>query len=419
MNSRYDVVIVGGSVAGCILALCYARRDLKIAIIEQKDGDAGYKMLCTHFVQPIALPVFRDLCLDGPLENLGAVRTKAAFWTPAGWIDPPEDYGDKPETAYAYNIERRLMDPFLRTQAASHHNVELKMGHRVTRIERAGSEWVVEAQSEKHLVQIQARLVVAADGRHSQIAAMFGNKGEYDENQRAALFGYFEGIEPPARNRSIFILSEPDRGFLYPLCNNRTLLALYVPRATAQEWQSSRTALEDKIIEYFQQFDGVPDVSGARLVSPVLGYADYPNITRKASFNDVAFVGDAALSLDPLSGVGCGFAAKSAAMLEEASWRALCDGEDLAKALAIYEQEFNKLFLPHARGIKADSIVAKSPEMAVQTYRCVTSSASLQRKFVDLTGRIISPGLFQTAYISTMVKSRTQPLRSDATPVLS
>jgi len=141
MNSRYDVVIVGGSVAGCILALCYARRDLKIAVLEQKDNDAAYKMLCTHFVQPIALPVFRDLGLDGPLEDLGALRTKAAFWTPAGWIDPPEDYGDQPDTAYAYNIERRLLDPFLRAQAASRQGVDLKMGHRLTRIEPQDKEW--------------------------------------------------------------------------------------------------------------------------------------------------------------------------------------------------------------------------------------------------------------------------------------
>ncbi len=410
MNSRYDVVIAGGSVAGCILALCYARRDLKVAVLEQKDNDAAYKMLCTHFVQPIALPVFRSLGLDGPLEDLGAVQTKASFWTPAGWIDPPEDYGDKPDTAYAYNIERRLLDPFLRTQATSREGVDFKMGHRLTRIERQDKDWLVEAQTEKGLVQLQARLLVAADGRHSQIAAMLGNKGDYDENQRSAIFGYFEGVEPPLRNRSIFVLSEPDRGFLYPLCNNRTLLALYVPKAYAQEWQSQGVALEDKIIEYFQQFDGMPDVSGARLASPVLSYSDYPNITRKASFPGVAFVGDAALSLDPLSGVGCGFAAASAAMLEQATWRALHEGQDLDGPLAAYEQDFNKLFLPHARGIKADSMVAKSPEMAVQTYRCVASSASLQRKFVDLTGRIISPGVFQAAYMSTLVKSRTQVL---------
>lgn len=408
MSNRYDVIIAGGSVAGCILALSYARHDLTVAVLEQKDADASYKMLCTHFVQPIALPVFRELGLDGPLEDLGAVRTKAAFWTPAGWIDPPENYGNSPETAHAYNIERRLLDPFLRARVAAQEGVDLRMGHRVTGLRYTGTEWLVEAQAGQESVSFQARLVVAADGRHSPVAGLLGNKGEHDENQRAALFGYFENIEAPAKNRSIFFLSEPDRGFIYPLCNNRTLLALYVPKAVAQEWQSAGASLEGNITAYFRQFPGVPDVSQARLVSPVLGYSDYPNITRKPEFKGVAFVGDATLSLDPLSGVGYGFAAVSAGMLAKATIPALSERQELGPSLALYEAEFNKLFLPHARGIKADSIVAKSPEMAIQTYRCVTSSAALQREFVDLTGRIISPGRFQAAYVSTMVKSRTR-----------
>ena len=92
------------------------------------------------------------------------------------------------------------------------------------------------------------------------------------------------------------------------------------------EWQSSGTPLERKITAYFEQFPGVPDVSRARLVSPVLGYSDYPNLTRKANFTGAAFVGDAALSLDPLSGVGCGFAAVSARMLANATVDALSAG---------------------------------------------------------------------------------------------
>lgn len=184
-----------------------------------------------------------------------------------------------------------------------------------------------------------------------------------------------------------------------------------MPKAVAWEWQSSGASLEDNILVYFRKYPQVPDLSGARLASRVFGYSDYPNLTRKAVFGGVAFVGDAALSLDPLSGVGCGFAAASADMLAEATWRALSDGQELEGPLATYESEFNKLFLPHARGIKADSLIAKSPEMATQTYRCITSSTRLQKEFVDLTGRIISPARFQASYASAMVRARIEAQR--------
>jgi hypothetical protein len=94
-------------------------------------------------------------------------------------------------------------------------------------------------------------------------------------------------------------------------------------------------------------------------------------------------------------------------MVASATADALLAQHDLATSLAAYEAEFNSFFLPHATGIKADSIIAKSPEAALRTYRSITSSARLQREFVDLTGRLISPSRFQAAYMSTLVKSRT------------
>jgi flavin-dependent dehydrogenase len=247
--------------------------------------------------------------------------------------------------------------------------------------------------------------VVAADGRHSALAQLLGNPSEAAENHRSALFGYFEGIATPEHDRSLFILSEPERGFLYPLCAGRTLLALYVPKSSAEQWQSQRASLEADIKSYFQRFPGVPDISRSKLVSPVFGYQDYPNLARKAVFNGIAFIGDAALSLDPLSGVGCGFAIVSGKLLAEATICALLERSDQAPALAAYESQFNKVILPHARGIRADSLIAKSEELSSQTYRCIASSATLQKQFVDLTGRLIAPMAFQRAFASAMVKA--------------
>ncbi len=411
-NSQYDVIIAGGSVAGCTLALCYARHNLRVAILEQKPLPTDYKTLCTHFVQPIALPVLRELGLDRALEDVGAVRTKAAFWTAAGWIDPPEDYGNDASTAHAYNIERRLMDPFMRSRVAASDHIDLLMGHRVTGMQFGNGGWLVEATTGPEHWKGTARLVVAADGRHSPTAHLLENESQSQENQRSALFGYFEQIPAPAHNRSLFILSEPERGFLYPLCDGRTLLALYVPKSGSEEWNRQRNTFEPDVKAYFGQFPGVPDLSQANLVSPVFGYLDYPNLVRKTVLQGVAFVGDAALSLDPLSGVGCGFAIVSAHLLAQATTSALRERSELESGLLAYEEAFNKIILPHAAGIRADSLVAKSEETSLQTYRCIASSPALQKQFVDLTGRVISPVSFQKAFASAMIKAQLATLKS-------
>jgi flavin-dependent dehydrogenase len=407
VKDQYDVIIAGGSVGGCTLALCYARHGLRVALLEQKPDPSDYKKLCTHFIQPIALPVLRSLGLDGLMEAAGAVPTKAAFWTPAGWIDPPDDYGSDLSTAHAYNMERRIFDPLLRQRVMASENVDLRMGHRVTGLQAAEDKgWVVETTTGETSHSLRGQLVVAADGRHSTLAKLLDNPTDSEKNERSALFGYFEGIAAPERNRSLFILSEPERGFLYPLCEGRTLLAIYRPKCSAEEWQEQRASLETGIKTYFQAFPGVPDVFRGALVSPVLGYPDYPNLARKSVHRGVAFIGDAALSLDPLSGVGCGFAIVSASLLAEATATALLERGDMVPALAAYEAQFNKVILPHARGIRADSVIAKSEEQSSQTYRCIISSAMLQKQFVDLTGRLISPITFQRNFASAMVKAR-------------
>lgn len=401
-TSRCDVAIVGGSIAGCITALCYANHGLRVVVLERAREATAYKALCTHFIQPIALPALQHLGLDAALEGIGAVRTRASFWTPAGWIDPPGFYGDDGAPSHAYNIERRLLDPFLRSRAQQHSNVTFQMGHRVTSIERADEWWTLTAQGDDGPLRVQSRLVVAADGRHSLLAGLVGNDARSDANDRGAVFGYFEGVAPPPDNRSLFMLTEPERGFLYPLGNQRALLALYPTATVARSWLSSPVAAVEIIRNYFSAFDGLPDCGSARLTSRLIGYTDYPNLTRSPVHAGVAFVGDAALSLDPLSGVGCGFAIASSYELVTATWPALVDQTALAAPLAQYATAFEQTFLPHATGIKADSRIAKT-SAGTNTYRHIASNPALQRAFVDLTGRLISPLRFQQAYMASMI----------------
>jgi menaquinone-9 beta-reductase len=413
-HSHYDVVIVGGAVAGCVAALSYARRGLQVAVLERRPSSTDYKMLCTHFIQPVGLPVLKELGLDRTLEASGAVRTKAAFWTRAGWVDPPGGYTAEPATGHAYNIERRVLDPLLRGELLRTERIDLLLGRRVTAIEKDGDGWKVEAKTagDEHFSS-SARLVVAADGRDSPIAAMLHNQAQSDENQRAAYFGYFVGITPPDLNRSLFLLGDEEMGFLYPLAEGRTLLAAYITRDRAAEWRR-RGDLATRILEFMAGFPDLPSLSGAQPASRILGYLSYPNLTRKAVWNGVPFIGDAALSLDPMSGVGCSFAIVSAAMLVEQTWQPLSDGGDLSPGLARFEAAFDSFFLPHAQGIKADSIIAKTPESVQQTYKRIVASPKLQTDFIALTGRLISPRQFQQSYLiaATRGNSDKEPAKS-------
>ena len=150
-----------------------------------------------------------------------------------------------------------------------------------------------------------------------------------------------------------------------------------------------------------------PEVSSLRPAWEVQAQRqlDQLNLARKANWKGMAFIGDAALSLDPLSGVGCAFAMVGASLLANATTVPLLQESGLDDGLAAYEAQFAKVILPHARGIHADSLIAKSEATSLQTYRCIAGDPILQRQFVDLTGRLISPMAFQRAFTSAMVRA--------------
>lgn len=211
----YDVVIVGG----CVAALCYAQSGLSVVVLERKRAPTDYKALCTHFLQPIAHPTLVRLGLDRRLEDHGAIRTKAAFWTPVGWIDPPGIYSSRfsQTGGHAYNIERRILDPLLRAEFGHFSNIELRMAHRVTAVTRTGPLWQVDAaaSSTDELATVEGRLLVAADGRGSRVATLLENPTVSHENQRMAYFSYFTGIPRTKGERSLFLMENSEMGFLY------------------------------------------------------------------------------------------------------------------------------------------------------------------------------------------------------------
>src|SRR3954469_20098950 len=129
MTERSEVVIAGGSVAGCALAALLGRQGVSVTVLEKSPKPEHYKVVCSHFIQAGATPVVRRLGIAETMERAGAIRNGLEIWTAGGWYTPPD--GD-----YGYSIRREKLDPMLRELAARTPNVTMHQGVTVTAVTR-------------------------------------------------------------------------------------------------------------------------------------------------------------------------------------------------------------------------------------------------------------------------------------------
>ncbi|MEU7011161.1 NAD(P)/FAD-dependent oxidoreductase [Streptomyces sp. NPDC046332] len=339
----YDVVISGASLAGSAAATLLARRGARVALLERRSDPEAYKVLCTHSMTAGAYPVLDELGLVPVLEKAGAVRSEARWYTRWGWIEPRAAPAG-PELPYAYNIRRSVLDPLIRSHAAGTQGVDLLLGHRVTGlVGEAGRTVGVRATTPEGEREIRARLVVGADGKDSTVAKLAGVPERQYENTRFGYLAHFRNLPLPGGIGQTWFL-EPDMAYAFPNDDGVTVLAVLPDK---KRMPAFREDLEGSFTEFVRALPEAPAIDSAERVSKIIGLVDYPLHSRRPTAPGVALIGDAALTGDPLWGVGCGWALQSAQWLAEAVAPAATGRGDLDKSLAVYARRHGRRLRGH------------------------------------------------------------------------
>ncbi|MGW7440681.1 FAD-dependent monooxygenase [Streptomyces sp. NPDC054849] len=136
----------------------------------------------------------------------------------------------------------------------------------------------------------------------------------------------------------------------------------------------------------FGYLDALPKPSAARR-----GGADYPLHSRKPTAPGVALIGDAALTGDPLWGVGCGWALQSAQWLTEAVAQAATGRGDLDRAVAVYARRHRHRLRGH-QYLAADFATARPfNPLERLMFSAAARDASVARHMHLFASRLIGP----------------------------
>ncbi len=382
----YDVVIAGASLAGCATAILLGRAGFSVALVEKKPDPDAFKRTCSHFIQASGVPSLERLDLLRPIMSAGALRTSMRAWTPWGWIEAPSEHAGR-----AVNLRRELLDPLLREAAASTPGVELMLGQGAHNLLRDGEviRGLVVRDRNGEETELKANLVVGADGRDSQLAELAGVSEKVLPHGRFAYGAYFEGPAPAPDNASTIWMLDPHWAAAFPTDSGLVFYAAMPTKDRLPEFRGDPAAA---LASFVAAIPEAPPIAESRLVGDVLGKIEMPNRVRVPVAPGLALAGDAALAVDPLFGIGCGWALQSAEWLAESVTPALRGAEPLQSGLDRYRRRHRKELRGHAFLVNDYATGRPISRVERTLFSAAARDPKVATAFDELGTRRVKPG---------------------------
>lgn len=407
-RTDYDAVVVGASLAGCASAILLARGGARVALVEKSPDASAYKRICTHYIQSSAAATIERLGLMRPILDAGGLRSRGRIWSRYGWVRSPPD---SPWPA-GVNIRREKLDPMIRELASHTPGVETILGHTVQELVKQGDRVAGVRASDPHggELELRASLVVGADGRGTRVAKLAGVKEKVVPHGRFAYGAYFEGPAPAGAPDASLWLLDPDMAAAFPTDGG---LTFYAAMPTKRRLDEFRDDPQKALIELVASLPDAPPIRESRPIGAMTGKLDMTNVAHALTAPGLALVGDAALAIDPLWGVGCGWALQSAEWMADAVAPALRGEEALERALKRYRRRHARALRGHAQMIYDYAGGRRFNAAERMLFSAAARSERLARTFEGFGSRNIGPArMLATAVPGAIVVNARHALRA-------
>ncbi|HZC71865.1 MAG TPA: NAD(P)/FAD-dependent oxidoreductase [Jatrophihabitans sp.] len=324
----YDVIVVGARVAGSVTGMLLARAGLRVLVIDQARFPSD--TLSTHQLQPPGVARLAEWGLLDKLLATGVPPTRRVrFNTVGAALD-----GSYPADGFMLSPRRTVLDAML-VDAARDAGAEVREATTVEELTGEGSIVTgvrCRAKETGRLTTEAARLVIGADGRRSRIAQLVGAR-EYRARQAGTTgcYTYWSGL--PIDAGEIYALDGAVVG-AWPTHDGQVITFTEWPAAQFAEF---RREPESSLLDMLDRAGTLgARARGATRAAPIRFATELPNVFRKPYGPGWALVGDAGLTMDPITGLGMGHALRDAELVAEAVRLGLDSGPSLPKLLARY-----------------------------------------------------------------------------------
>lgn len=328
--ARYDLVVAGAGPAGCTAAWQAAGLGLSVLLLEKRQ-EIGSPVRCAEGVAHAPLSEF----LEPDPAWIAARVGQAQIVARSGGREVQHWRG---EGGLGYVLERRVFDRVLAERAAR-AGAQVRVKAPVTGLLwRDGQVSGVRARIDGETVEIEAGVVIAADGVESRLGTWAGLDTQLPLSDTMVCAQYLlSGIDWDPTCLGYWIdddLTPGGYAWVFPKGEGLANVGLGLQAGLGRE---TALACLHRFVE------GEPALSAGSPVTLVAGNVPVALPCHKLVTGGLLLAGDAARQVDPLTGGGILNAMVAGRLAAQTAARALASGRASAAALEPYQQQAERL----------------------------------------------------------------------------
>jgi flavin-dependent dehydrogenase len=334
MSNRYDVAVIGASLAGSSLAIGLGRLGIKTALIDR--ASFPRRKPCGEGLSNVGVAYLRRLGLKDEIKKLPHSEFCGyTVWTENNPIEI--SFSDNGRTAIrGWGVERFILDNLLVSKAQAFPSVDALLGVRVREVREGPDGYELLADDRI----IKAKYLVLADGVRSVFSTRLGFVAKYNPSQR---FGYsmvFDGKYDRPLDHVHMILKGSFEAVCTPTGPNRLNVTVLADKAHFAEILLDKTqAMLRSEINSKIGFSG-------ELFDEPMSIGPLGRVNRIPNRGNTILIGDCCENLDPIGGMGMTHALLSSSIACEAFKRIFSNESSAQQAFAWYADQRERRVRP-------------------------------------------------------------------------
>jgi len=371
--------VVGGGPAGTAAAVFLRQLGHEVVLVDEARFPRD--KICGEGVSPEAWRLLARMGADAAVRALRPRPVRGMKLTAPDGTAFRGEYRGAREPGFAVRrwcLDRALLEC---ARAAGVDVREAVRAHDLVRDDGTVRGVVVESNGVRE--RLDARLVVAADGRRSVVARKLGLLREHRTLRKFAVRGYWKGVEGLTDHGEMHVTRGGYCG-IAPLGDEEANITFVLDQA---EMRAAGGGLADFYLRTLERWPRVRERLGrASLTSPPRAIGPLALEARRVSAPGAVLVGDAAGFYDPFTGEGVTLALRGAEIAAEVAHRALANG---ATDLRLYDRRRDDATRDKFRLNRLLQRIVAWPALANAVARRLSGRPDLADRLVGIAGDFV------------------------------